>query len=331
MSSFVRYFAPALCCALVACSQAQTNQQPQSPLAMETVPTVDFSADTAWQYVSRQVAFGPRVPDTDAHAKCLDFLCQTLSRHGAKVEVQQGTMKYFDGKPAPVKNVIASYLPQKRNRILLAAHWDCRRYSDYDPDPSKRNTPVMGANDGASGVGVLLEVARQINIRQPQIGVDIVLFDNEDNGTPSHLDVDSQVEDSWCLGSQLWAKELGKQSAVRFGILLDMVGAKNALFYREKYSLQSARQYVDKIWNTALELGYGNFFVAANGGYILDDHYYVNQIAGIPMVDIIQTDPTSATGFAHYWHTQDDVIDNVDRSTLEAVGRTVLTILYNEK
>ncbi len=311
-----------------ACTQTSGTQTAKSA---ETFVEADFSADSAWQYVADQVAFGPRTPESESHAKCLDYLTSTLARHGAQVHVHEGEAMLFNCKVVPVKNVVAQYLPEKANRLILCAHWDCRMYADQDADRSRINEPIDGANDGASGVGVLLEVARQLSLKEPQVGVDIIFFDVEDNGTPEHLTNTSGNGDTWCLGSQLWAKDEGRTSTARYGILLDMVGAPNATFRKERFSMMFADDVVTKVWETADRLGYGAYFETTLGSYITDDHYYMHEIAGLPVADVIQYDHTTGTSFGAYWHTHSDVLENVDRATLEAVGRTVLTVVYNEK
>ena len=302
-----------------------SNQNPGNAI----VP--DFNADSAFHYVEAQVAFGPRVPNTEAHQKCAAYLEHELKRFGADVIVQQAEVKAYDGSMLRIKNIIAQYQPQKRNRILLFAHWDSRPFADHDRDAARRNEPIDGANDGGSGVGVLLEIARQLQNYPTDLGVDIILFDAEDYGTPDHIQT-IYKPDTWCLGSQYWGKNPHvKGYEARFGILLDMVGAPNATFYREGYSMQFAPRLTKQIWQTAADLGYGNHFVWDDGGTITDDHVYVNKLRGIPCVDIIQYDPSSETSFGSYWHTHDDTMDNISTNTLEAVGQTVMTVIFNEK
>ena len=216
------------------------------------------------------------------------------------------------------------------NIILKFAHWDCRPYADYDEE-KYHHTAIDGANDGASGVGVLLEIARQIKKQSPAIGIDIAFFDAEDYGIPEFYQGNYKA-DTWCLGSQYWSRipHVADYKA-RYGILLDMVGGKNATFYYERYSQRTANNVMKKIWNTAHKIGYGNMFIKENGGEVTDDHIYVNRYRQIPCVDIIHYDTNSNTGFNPTWHTIDDNMDNIDRATLQAVGQTVLQVIYNEK
>ena len=213
---------------------------------------------------------------------------------------------------------------------MLCAHWDSRPYADED-DPQHHHTPIDGANDGASGVGVLLEIARQLQQQAPAIGIDIVFFDAEDYGTPDFYQ-GKHPSDSWCLGSQYWGRiPHTPDYKARFGILLDMVGAPNATFYYEYYSKETANDAMKKIWKTAESLGYGNYFVPQDGGSITDDHIYVHSFRQIPCVDIIHYDTSTNTGFVPTWHTLDDTLEHIDKSTLKAVGQTVMTVIYNEK
>ena len=304
-----------------------TTTTPQTPVTTSKAPT--FEADIAYTYVANQVAFGPRVPNSKAHKQCGDYLAAELTRFGAQLYVQEANLKAYDGTLLEARNLIGSYNPELSKRVLLFAHWDSRPYSDHDPDPANLRKPLDGADDGASGVGVLLEIARQLGQQAPNIGVDILFCDAEDYGTPEF--VDDYQPDTWCLGSQFWAKNPHvKNYKAEFGILLDMVGGKGATFFREFQSMRSAAPIVQMVWSKARDLGYGKFFINADGGAITDDHQYVISGRGIPSIDIINYDPDTETGFASYWHTQKDNMDNIDRETLKAVGQTVLEVIYNQ-
>lgn len=304
-----------------------TTTTPQTTVVTSKAPT--FEADSAYTYVANQVAFGPRVPNSKAHKQCGDYLAAELTRFGAQLYVQEANLKAYDGTLLEARNLIGSYNPELSKRVLLFAHWDSRPYSDHDPDPANLRKPLDGADDGASGVGVLLEIARQLGQQAPNIGVDILFCDAEDYGTPEF--VDDYQPDTWCLGSQFWAKNPHvKNYKAEFGILLDMVGGKGATFFREFQSMRSAAPIVQMVWSKARDLGYGKFFINADGGAITDDHQYVISGRGIPSIDIINYDPDTETGFASYWHTQKDNMDNIDRETLKAVGQTVLEVIYNQ-
>lgn len=293
------------------------------------VPT--FSTDSAYTYIAKQVEFGPRVPGTEAHVACGDWLVEKLKGFGAAVIEQKTTAVAYDGKDLPVRNIIARFQPEKRNRILLMAHWDSRPYADHDPDPNNYNTPIPGANDGGSGVGVLLEMARHFGTESTLMGVDIILFDTEDYGVPDQSDIAWQA-DTWCLGSQYWAENLHTADyAPRFGILLDMVGAHQAVFTQEEVSVHFAKNVVEKVWNQARELGYGHFFSWDKTTQIVDDHRYVNQIAEIPSIVIVQYDHATPSHFGPYWHTLGDNLSVISKETLKAVGETVMYVVYREE
>ncbi|MGB4415253.1 MAG: M28 family peptidase [Paludibacter sp.] len=310
---------------LCGCKQAVKTQE-----SAEVLNIPSFNADSAYQYVKTQVAFGPRVPNTPEHKRCAGYLSATLKQFGAAVVEQRADLEAFDGKILHAVNIIASFNPENETRILLFAHWDTRPWSDHDQNPANYEKPVSGANDGASGVGILLEMARQLGLNKPKIGVDIIFFDAEDYGAPESFTGNS--EDSWCLGTQYWAKNLHVPDyKAKYGILLDMVGAPGATFYKEQISMYYAAHIVNKVWSTASQLGFGQYFVDKQGGGITDDHLYVNKIADIPSIDIIQYNPNSEHGFGSYWHTTNDTMDNIDKNTLYAVGTTLLYVVYGEK
>ena len=328
-----------IACLLSACGKKQA-----------VISRPSFSSDSAYAYIERQMAFGPRVPNSNAHMQCAVWLIEQLKAFGAEVELQKGFMPDYKGDNQQIYNIIGHFTPVQRDsashasaRILLGAHYDTRPWCDEEDDYSDRFYNVPGANDGASGVGVLLEVARQIGLRisnseqsersnSPQGGlstpVDIIFFDCEDMGTP-RVYTGAEREDTWCLGSQLWATNYAKnQTAVySFGIILDMVGAPDAVFPLEMYSTQYASNYQHQIWRAAEQLGYGAMFSKQQSYPITDDHYYINYIAGIPCVDVIHYDIRNATGFPHWWHTRNDNMDNISKSTLQAVGEVVMSQL----
>lgn len=315
--------------AMISCSQTPSSSSAKvesQPVKQQNVPA--FDADSAWVFVENQVKFGPRVPNSEAHVACGNYLTSELKRFGAQVYEQEATLTAYNGTQLKAKNIIGSYNPENSKRVLLFAHWDSRPYADHDKDPANQMKPIDGADDGASGVGVLLEMARQFSIKSPAIGIDIIFFDAEDYGTPEF--VKEYKENTWCLGAQFWAKNPHvKGYKADFGILLDMVGAKNASFFKEATSMRYAPQIVEEVWSSARDLGYGKFFINAEGGAITDDHQYVILGRNIPCIDIIYTDPESDNGFGPHWHTQNDTMDNIDRETLKAVGQTVLQVVYN--
>ncbi|MGN0258575.1 MAG: M20 family metallopeptidase [Bacteroides sp.] len=317
--------------AVVACSsnkRSVAEADEKRPATQVQVPA--FQADSAYHYIETQAAFGPRVPNTAAHRACGDYLAAQLERFGAKVYNQYADLMAYDNTLLKARNIIGAYLPESRKRVMLCAHWDSRPYADYDPDPKKHHTPILGVNDGASGVGVLLEVARQLQQQAPTIGIDIIFFDAEDYGTPTFYR-GPYKEDTWCLGSQYWGRmpHVDNYNA-RFGILLDMVGGRGATFYQELFTKRTASKEMKKIWDAAHRLGYGAFFPKKEGTEVTDDHVYVFNLRQIPCVDIINYDPKGDTGFGDFWHTTNDTMEQIDRATLQAVGQTLLQVIYNE-
>ena len=310
-----------------------TKKKDEKPVKKPEIQVVvpNFNADSAYQFVQAQVDFGPRVPNTEAHKKCAMYLENKLKTYGADVIVQQTNVKAFDGSNLNIKNIIGQFDSENKNRVLLFAHWDSRPFADHSENPEMRDFPILGANDGASGVGVLLEIARHLRQNSIQVGVDIIFFDAEDYGYPDHKNL-QYIPNTWCLGSQYWSKNMHVDDYyARYGILLDMVGAPGAIFTREGYSMQYASWLVDKVWATGTKLGYSNYFDYRETNSITDDHTYVNSIANIPSIDIIQYDPATDTHFGSYWHTENDNMESIDKNTLKAVGQTVMNVIFNEK
>lgn len=310
-------------------SSSNSRSFDASEAEMLNVEVPTFNKDSAYYYVEKQVSFGPRVPNTQAHRECGDWLHETLGRFADTVYVQNTRVRAYDGTVLSIRNFIGSFQPELTNRILLCGHWDSRPWADHDPDPANHYAPVPGANDGASSIGVLLEIARQLKESSPRVGIDIIFFDAEDYG--QHRTSPGQDRESWALGSQFWATTPHRPDYnARFGILLDMVGAPNPTFKREGYSMMFAPQIVRKVWSIAHSLGYGQFFLNRDGGHITDDHYFVNTIRGIPTINIIDLRDDTPHGFFPQWHTVDDTMDHIDPFTLKVVGQTVLTTIYRE-
>jgi Zn-dependent M28 family amino/carboxypeptidase len=306
---------------------------PRKPRKALTVPS--FNSDSAFAFIEDQLAFGPRVPNTPSHTLCAEYLLRKLKEYGAKVYLQPFSDIAYNGTRLYLRNIIGSYNPSANKRILLAAHWDTRPYADKDTED--RYEPFDGANDGASGVAVLLEIARIFHTNDmPEVGVDLVFFDGEDYGEHSDVKIsplkDGLMQIWWCLGSQYWSLHPHVQNySAYYGILLDMVGAKNARFYKEGGSMQFAPKVVRKVWKTARSLGYSNYFVDINSPGITDDHIFVNRDAHIPMISIVEYDPGSPSYyFPAYHHTRKDNIELIDKQTLQAVGETVLYTVYTE-
>ena len=313
---------------ITSCDNKQ-NSKPASQPAPQVKQVVipKFNADSAYNYVKKQLDFGPRVPESPAHAQCAEWFVNFFNDKADTVYVQNFRTRLYNGKGIDGKNIIAAFNPEAKKRILLAAHWDSRPFADHDPDKNNWNTPIDGANDGASGVGVLMEIARVLKDNPLNIGVDIILFDLEDYGAPYFLNL--MTNNDWALGSQYWAKNPHIYNyRAYFGILLDMVGAPNPKFPKEYYSQQFAPTLSNDIWRVARELGYDEYFSNEIGHPINDDHIYVNAIARIPMIDIIHLEDNSESSFYPYWHTVKDNIEQIDAKTLGMVGDVVVNVLY---
>ena len=270
--------------------------------------------------------------NSKAHDLCGEWIMSKFSEYGMKVETQDADLKGWDGTTLHSRNIIARFRPEQTTRLLLCAHWDCRPWADNDPDSTNWRKPVMGANDAASGVAVMLELARLIkNDTTLNIGVDFVCFDAEDYGLPQWSDMQTDA-DTWALGAQHWATNLPQGYEARYGILLDMVGGMGAKFYQEGVSKQYANEIVNKIWRTAAQIGYGSFFPMKDGAMITDDHVPVNEKAGIPCVDIIAFYPDcQQSSFGPTWHTVNDTMEHIDPNVLKAVGQTLVQVLYTEE
>lgn len=307
------------------CGDKSSDQSTEQELRLVKSP--EFIADSSYHFIEKQVAFGPRVPNSPAHKKCGDFLVQKLRSYDWQVIEQKFVDTAFDGTVLNGRNIIGSYNPTASKRLLLASHWDSRPFADAEN--ATKTTPVPAANDGASGVGVLLEVARIIQQSKPDIGVDIIFFDLEDWGSSQPT---KDPYGGFCLGSKYWSKNKHIPGYMAyFGVLLDMVGAKGATFPKEGSSMQFAPDVMNSIWNIASKLGYNQYFIDIPGQAITDDHHPVNQLAGFPMVDIIHLEINNPQRtFFKDWHTVNDNINNIDKATLKAVGQTLTQVVFQE-
>lgn len=308
------------------------NKKTPAPVEMAAVVPI-FDGDSARSFVAAQVAFGPRVPNSEAHRACGDYLESKLRSYGAEVLAQNVTLTAYNGDKLQARNIIAQFQPQNKRRIMLCAHWDSRPWADSDPDKNNHYKPILGANDGGSGVGVLLEIARHLSAVPTTVGVDIILFDAEDYGRHNNDEyTGSGMDYSWALGSQYWSRFPHTPGYnARYGILLDIVGAPGSTFMREGISDYYAKNIVDKVWAQAAKEGYGAFFVNETGGTVTDDHLYVNEFMRLPCIDIINCDKDSPNGFGPYHHTVKDDMDWIDAATLKAVGQTVMAVIYGER
>ena len=296
------------------------NTQPQEvPLAK----TPTFDGDSAYAYTKAQVDFGPRTPNSAAHDKCADWMVRELKKWADTVYVQTYTATAFDGLKMKSKNIIASFNPKATTRVFISSHWDTRPIADEDDHD--KDKPIDGADDGASSTAVAMEIARALHSQKPEIGVDIILFDSEDYGQPNDSKL-PRMEDSWCLGSQYWAKAPHVPGyRADFGINLDMVGTADDTFVREGVSVQKADWVSQYVWGLASRMGYSSLFESRIYGAVTDDHYYVNEFAHIPTIDVIRY---NEGGFGNHHHTHKDVMSIISKGTLTTTGKVMLQTIY---
>ncbi len=288
----------------VGTTAAPADSGPQSP---------PFDADSAFALLKRQVEFGPRVPGTDAHQRQLEWMTAYLAARADSVFTQPFEYTTRAGKRITMTNVVARFNLGERDRLLFAAHWDTRPIADQDPDPARRKEPIPGANDGASGVAVLMELADVLSHHVPPIGVDLVFFDGEDYGP-----------DEMYLGAEHFAANLPVGYQPLYGILLDMVGDQHPVFPPEAFSRQEAPEVVARIWNVAEQMGYSAYFPRQEGMAIQDDHLPLNR-AGIRTADIIDFDYGPDN---RYWHTHLDDLHHVAPVGLGVVGNVLLKLVF---
>ena len=315
-------------CLLVLAGCKHKQQQPTPNVVDYTQVTVPaFCADSAYSFTEAQLAFGNRIPGSKGWQQCADYLAAQMRRWCDTVILQDFTATLWDGSTVPGRNIIASLNPSAPQRVIVAAHWDSRQWADHDPDESRHHQPVPGANDGASGVATIMEMARIMSQMPPAVGVDFIFFDVEDQGQPEWSEV--YEDNSWCKGSQHWGKNrhLPYYTAV-YGVLFDMIGTPHPRFTKEQLSRHYAPSLLDKLWTAAAQLGYGSIFVNDNTDPILDDHLYVNQLTGIPMVDIVQNSPE--TSFFTHWHTVSDDMASVNREALKTVATVTMAVIYSD-
>ena len=325
-----------LICACSTTKKSQTSEQ--------SVVNIEFNADSAYTFCATQCNFGPRTMNSEAHERCCEWILQKFSQYGYLVELQKADLKGYDGTILKSTNIIASQKPKANSqqpigRILICAHWDSRPWADNDPDKANWRNPVMAANDGASGVAVMLELARLLQQNDSaKISVDFICFDAEDWGIPQWEE--EADGNSWALGSQYWSEtyqslansQQPTANNYQYGILLDMVGGQGAKFYRESYSMHYARNIVERVWQAANTAGYGSIFPYKDGGGVTDDHVPVNEKANIPCIDIINHYPDcEQSSFGPTWHTVNDDMQHIDRNTLKAVGQTLVQLIYSEE
>ena len=316
-----------VCSAIIAtsCGGKTPVQATSTQLSVETQKglAIEVNADSVFAFVEAQTSMGPRVPGKAGHDRCMAFIKERLASCGAVVSVQDTLFAPAGTEllPQRVRNITGRFNVGAPRHVMLLAHYDTRPWADEESDPKHHDTPIDGANDGASGVAVLLEIARLMKQLPDNVEVEMLFVDAEDAG--------NHTEDlSWCIGSQAWASAFDPLSRriPEYAILLDMVGGKNAKFHREYFSEQYASKINNKVWNTAKQLGYGERFPNEMGGALNDDHIHILSV-GIPAIDIVESAHPSTQSFNPTWHTLEDNINNIDRSTLKMVGDVVINTI----
>ncbi|MDO9577550.1 MAG: M28 family peptidase [Candidatus Cloacimonadales bacterium] len=279
-----------------------------------TKPVPGFDEAKAFELLVVQCEIGPRFPGSEEIELCRNLIINELSKHNAQIE-EQHFSAIVQGKEIEGVNIIASYYPRMSRRILLAAHYDTRPWADKESDPALHNSPILGANDAASGVAVLLELAAVIDRQEPaQYGIDLIFFDLEDMGEYDN-------NESWCLGSQYFADHYHKKLPEK-AIVLDMIGDADLQIDMEYLSYHNSPELVNEVWNIAKELGFSEFQPRITKR-IFDDHIPLIT-AGFEAVDIIDFEYPA-------WHTLQDTPDKCSAHSLYVVGQTLLNLIYREK
>jgi hypothetical protein len=294
------------------------SQETASPAMTNASPIPLFSGQRAYEILLRQTSFGPRNPNSTGHRECLNYLSTALRGLAGELRLQDFTHAGYKGESLRLTNIVASFRPEIKTRLLLCAHWDTRPRADQDS--TRREEPILGANDGASGVAVLIELAALLKQNPPPVGVDIALFDGEDYGMEGD-------HARYLLGSRHFASTRSSDYLPRFGVLLDMVGDAFLELPREGYSVRYAPDIVDLVWNTARDLGIGQFTAEA-GPEVIDDHLPLNE-AGIKTIDLIDFNYPDLTN--RYWHTHQDTPEHCSPQSLEAVGTVLTHVVYSQK
>ncbi len=319
LKTFCRHVSGVFLLLIILDCRSNTKKIPQQNIYL-SVP--EFNIDSALFYLRKQLSFGPRYVNSSGHEACKNWLSSFESKTNFYLVEQPFIATSYRGEDLHGTNLIFRHKPEVIERLLLCAHWDTRPFADKDT--LRTDEPIAGADDGASGVAVILEIMRQIATNPIPMGLDIVFFDAEDYGSDQ-----GDNDYSWGLGSQYWSKNLHEDPyEVKYGILLDMVGARNATFTKEGFSAHYAAKEQSKIWNMAAQMGYGTYFVNDPSPAITDDHRFIIEYAGIPVVNIINLSTRGEFGSHH--HTHRDDIDIIDPKVLKAVGQVALSVIYNE-
>jgi hypothetical protein len=301
-------------CDLSCKGESQRSSKPSSHL-------IRFDEDYSYQQILEYEKFGPKIPGSAAHTKTGDWIVQVMKQFGMDVLEQKTTVTGANGTKIPVRNIIARHLPNAKKRVLLSAHWDNRPFADQDP--KHKTKPVPGVNDGGSGVAVLMTIAKALHESQWNQGIDFAFWDAEDGGIHTN-------PRSYCLGSQYWAfHPVPDDYSADFGMNFDMVGRKGSVFPIEAYSWFRAPEIIKSLKNAAQKLGYQDYFPDYRIGPVVDDHYFVSEVLGFPMIDLIYM--TEDGKFSPEWHTVSDTSEWISRDVMKAVGQTTIQMLQDRQ
>ncbi|MFA8343586.1 MAG: M28 family peptidase [Rhodothermaceae bacterium] len=284
-----------------------------------------FSGENAYKYVEEQVAFGPRNPNSQGAKMALQYFKNFFEQNCDKFELQNFIYTGYQNEKLDLTNIIAKYKPEAKRRIILCAHWDTRPRAEQDKNEANKHKPILGANDGGSGTGVLMEIARILKENPVDYGVDIILFDGEDYGEASDLD-------NFCIGSKYFGATKDPSYQPVFAILLDLIGDIDAKYPQDPESMSKAPEVVNMVWRIAQDIG-ASRFISATGSGIYDDHVALNQ-NGIKAINIIDSDIVGADSDIerkNYWHTQNDTMENIDKEALQQVGDVLVKLIYSLK
>lgn len=273
----------------------------------------EFDGVRALSYAQTQVDFGPRIPNTDGHRRTGDWILEQLRARVDSVEVQEFAHVTVDGDTLQLRNFIGRFRPEVPERITYVAHWDTRPRSDQSRNVGQQRMPVPGANDGASGVALLLGVADVLAQRPSDFGVDLVFVDGEDYG-------DFGVGKDVLLGSKYYAASLDPSRFPLFAVVWDMIGDAELRILQEGHSVSRAPEVVERVWNIARELGYGRVFRPTVRSAITDDHVPLLDV-GVRAINVIDLD------YSPYWHTPDDTMDHISAESLQIVGDVAVALL----
>ena len=279
-------------------------------------PPREFDGSRAFTYLEAQVAFGPRIPNTDPHRKTGDWILEHLRARADSVEVQSFTHVTLKGDTLRLRNFLARFNPSAPERILYLAHWDTRPHADQSPNLGDQQLPVLGANDGASGVALLLGVADALKAKPSTLGVDLLFVDGEDYG-------DFTADKDVLIGSRYFAGHLVPGYKPLFAVLFDMIGDRDLQVFQEGNSAANAPEVVERVWSRAEALGYGRVFRPTVGYTLIDDHVSLQQ-AGLRTIDVVDFNYGPNNGF---WHTTGDTPDKVSAASLQIVGDVAMALL----